>query len=220
MEFKKLIKSDENDYTTVTYKGYTYDQLSDKAKQKVRYWIADEDNFPGNDYWDEEFSYILTNDYKQYNITMQEIDIEWDNYDRCSVDLKGGHKYWPAFKNIWVSCAKQVLKDLPTFQDKPELLEDWATEAASDQYYDGNGTFETYSGLNDIDGYDGYQLSYKISDLCAESFETEVEPVLKEIANKFEEAVEKYKDYIYSDEYARETCEANEYLFDENGNLI
>ena len=50
MKFKKLIKSDENDYTTVTYKGYKYEQLSDEAKSKVRSWLNED-----NTYWEDFF---------------------------------------------------------------------------------------------------------------------------------------------------------------------
>lgn len=213
-------QSDEQDYTEVTKKGYTYDQLSEEAKSKVRVCIAQDDPFSDDpNFWDEEFQNILTQNYGEYNINIHDLNIKWDSYDRASVDLKQG-KPWPAFKSILLECAKQVLKDLPTFQGKPELLDDWAAEAASDMYYSGSGYFETYAGLNDLDGYDGYGLSYKIGELCDEAYETSIEPVLESISRDFTNYVSKHQDYLYSDENARETCEANEYLFDENGNLI
>ena len=87
-------------------------------------------------------------------------------------------------------------------------------------YYSGSGYFETYAGLNDIDGHDGYGLSYKIGELCDEAYTTQIEPVLEDIASTFTKTVSDYKDYTYSDEYAQETCDANEYLFDEKGNLL
>lgn len=220
MKFKKLIKSDENDYTTVTYKGYKYEQLSDNAKEKVRQWLNQEDDWSEQEYKDE-FSSILESKFKEYGITLQDIDYDFDNYNRCTkLDLKEGRKYWPAFKNILVECAKQVLKDLPKFVENPDILEDWATEAASDMYYDGNGRFDTYSGLVDIDGYDGYGLSYKISDLCDEAYENQIKPVLEKIQIAFEKAVNDHIDYQWSDEYAQEVCDANEYLFDEDGNVL
>ena len=219
MEFKKLIKADE-DYTPVTYKGYRYEQLSDNAKEKVKQWLNQEDDWDSETY-QEEFSWVLNNKFSEYGVTIQDIDYDFDNYDRCThLDLKEGKKYWPAFKHILVECAKQVLKDLPKFKDNPDILEDWSTEAASDMYYDGNGRFDTYSGLVDIDGYDGYGLSYKISDLCDDAYKNKIEPVLEEIRKAFEKVVQDHMEYQRSDEYAQDVCDANEYLFDEDGNIL
>lgn len=212
-------QSDEQDYTEVTKKGYRFEQLSDEAKEKVKQWINQEDSWDHETYI-EEFSWILNRDFKEYTVTIQDLDWDFDNYNRCTVDLKQERKYWPAFSNILTECAKQVLKDLPKFKDNPEVLEDWSREAASDMYYDGNGRFDTYSGLVDIDGYDGYGLSYKISDLCDDAYEEKIKPVLEQIRTSFEKVVQDHIDYEWSDEYVQDTCEANEYLFDENGNLI
>lgn len=218
MKFKKLIKSDENDYTTVTNKGYKYEQLSDEAKSNVRSWLNG-DNLYWEDYFQEDLASFINEKLKSYNATSNDLKIDWDGYDRCTIDLKKGRSYWPAFDTILVDCAKQVLKDLPTFKEDPTLLEDWAREAASDMYYSG-GYFETYSGLNDIDGYDGYGLSYKISDLCTEAYEEKIKPILEDVSRDCTNFAEKQEEYFYSDEYAKETCDANEYLFDEDGNIL
>ena len=218
MNFIKIIKADDEG-TNITIKGYTFDQLSESAKNKVREWIAENEIYSTDEYyWNEEFSYILTEKYSDYNIMLHDLNVDWDSYGRCSVKLKQG-KIWPAFESILVNCAKQVLKDLPTFHNKPELLEDWSRETGSDMYWD-NGYFTFYSGMNDIDGYDGYQLSEKIADLCNNAYEEQIEPVLQNIAHDFQKAVDDFNEYSYSDEFVKETCDANEYLFDENGNLL
>jgi len=210
MKMIKVIKADKK-------QKYTFDQLSKNAKQNVIDWIAEND-FNDQDYWNDEFQRILSTEFKSYEISINDLNINWDSYERASVGLKQG-KIWPAFKTILVDCAKQVLKDLPTFQNKSETLDDWAAEAASDMYWD-NGYFTFYSGLSDIDGYDGYQLSEKIADLCNNAYEEKIEPILENISHTFTAAVSNYNDMLYSEQYAKEVCDANEYLFDENGYLL
>ena len=114
---------------------------------------------------------------------------------------------------------KQVLKDLPMFAKNSELLEDWATEAASDMYFQ-HDHFEVYNGLNDIDDQDGMELSYTISDLCTKAYEEKVEPILSDIASDFEDILQKQEDYWYSDEYIKEECAVREILFDKDGNMV
>lgn len=201
-------------------KLYKYEELSEDAKDNVRSAFSEDDHsWWYEDLFPEEQEYLLKEKYAQYNVELDNLDIEWDNYNRCTVNLKDKFAYWDAFRTIWVDCAKQVLKDLPMFANNAELLEDWATEAASDMYFQ-HDHFETYSGLNDIDGQDGMELSYKISDLCTKAYEDKVEPILSDIAGDFENILEKQEEYFYSEDYIKEECAVREILFDENGNMV
>ena len=201
-------------------KLYKYEELSEDAKDKVRSYFSNNDHsWFYEDQFPEEQEYILKEKYAQYNVERDNLDIEWDNYNRCTVNLKDKFAYWPAFKTIWVDCAKQVLKDLPMFAKDSELLEDWATEAASDMYFQ-HDHFEVYSGLNDIDDQDGMELSYQISDLCTKAYEEKVEPILSDIASDFEDILQKQEDYFYSEQYVEDECAGREILFDEEGNIV
>lgn len=201
-------------------KLYKYEELSEEAKEKVRsYFQNDDHSWFYEDQFPEEQEYILKEKYAQYNVELENLDVKWDNYNRCTVNLKDKFAYWPAFKTIWIDCAKQVLKDLPRFAKDSELLEDWATEAASDMYFQ-HDHFEVYSGLNDIDGEDGLDLSYKISDLCTKAYEEKVEPILSDMAGDFEDILQKQEDYFYSEQYVEDECAGREILFDEEGNIV
>ena len=200
-------------------KLYKYEELSEEAKERARSAFSEDDrSWWYEDLFPEEQEYLLKEKYAQYNVELDNLDIEWDNYNRCTVNLKDKFAYWDAFRTIWVDCAKQVLKDLPMFANDAELLEDWATEAASDMYFQ-HDHFEVYSGLNDIDDQDGTELSYKISDLCTKAYEEKVEPILSEIAGDFEDILQKQEDYFYSEQYVKDECEQREILFDEDGNI-
>jgi hypothetical protein len=199
---------------------YTFEELSPEAKEKVKYWLNEfSDPWWYNEVFPEEQKTVLAQKYSQYGITLDCLDIDWDRNNYCNVSLASGFKYWPAFKSTLVSCAKQVLQKLPRLKKDTERLDDWSNVAASDMYFVGDH-FEFYAGLNDIDDEDGYVLSEEISYLCSNAYEETMKPILDEIASDFNDIIQKQEEYLWSDEYAKGTCRANEYEFDKDGNVI
>jgi len=199
--------------TTTQINVYTYDQLDHAAQDRVRIWVNEND-----DWWYEHI-------------------IDWRKEEANKRGAYINHVYF---------CASHTQGDYAAMEGQVDVIEwlcasDDASEAElgqrlqayrdKDLIWDDMATLQSGRGWQDItchlQGIDTDYITEEEDGVSPEQFSRDLE----QVEEVFGQSIRNYNhdtlrmlykelDYLYSDEYVKEMCEANEYLFDEYGNLI
>jgi hypothetical protein len=200
---------------TKVFDGYTFDELDDSAKDKVRQWYSE-----GLDYewWDYEWfiekmndmGIEIDNDRRNKN----KPDITWSGFYSQGDGLSFGayvnvlkfmqfyklsKKYWSLYLNIKNEnlCPNMGIKN-------------------HDRYYNMSVHYDIHISNWDVIPDEKYnklhhdldELSEVILDIC------------RDAASDFYRDLENEYEYLLSDEQISESCEVNEWLFESNGEMI
>lgn len=197
---------------TIEKEVFKFDELSDEAKDNVRTWLSD--------WGDWSCSY---DDF----VRMGEIlGIE---IDTCPVKLMGGGYrgepkiYWSlaysqsdylAFEG-WYRYAKGAVKAMKAETNDPELIRiAEALQAAQRPYFYRLEAFMTtkrdYMIVEVEDREDNYR----------EIPDKDVEEAMRDFAHWMFKQLQNEYEYHNSDEYIKETCDANDYEFDNKGRIV
>lgn len=198
---------------TIEKEVFKFDELSDRAKDEVRYWLnCDPDDWS-----------CMYDDF----VRMGEIlGIE---IDTCPVKLMGGGYrgepkiYWSlaysqsdylTFEGRY-RYAKGAVKAMKAETNDPELIRiAEALQAAQRPYFYRleaiMSTRRDYMIVEVEDREDNYR----------EIPDKDVEEAMRDFAHWMFKQLRNEYEYRNSDEYISETCEANEYEFDNNGRIV
>lgn len=196
--------------------AYKFEDLSDRAKEKVANWINeydwDRDLYDCEvDYWKEE---ILS------PLGYSDIEIQWSGFYGnddgasiiCTVNVadfikrnKYGNKYRSL--NYW---AKQC---------------NMTVDIRRQSYYRGVDHRGLYSSVDDAKSnlYSYDDNITPVSDLAYSQLDSCASDILEEVADKSQElyySLRREYDSHWEEEYIRDMCDANEYLFDEDGKPV
>lgn len=183
-------------------KAYNYEELSEKAREKVRNFFGEHDADIQTDMLKEDFTYILAEKYSYFT----DPKFQWSlgccqgdglsfssNFD-LNLYLKTKH---PKMKESIFNVLTEILTVLPK----------------------GNTGHYCYAKKDQVD-YEieslGKNTKRRLESLI-NNIINEIQEEYMQICNEFEKQGYNQYEYLYSDEYAKETCEANEYTFRENG---
>ena len=198
---------------TIEKEVFKFDELSDRAKDEVRLWLSDD--------WDD-----WSCEYDDFVRMGKILGIE---IDTCPVKLMGGGYleepkiYWRGFyyQSDYLTFegryryAKGAVKAMKAETNDPELIRiAEALQAAQRPYFYRLEAFMStrrdYMIVEVEDREDNYR----------EIPDKDVEEAMRDFAHwMFRQLRDEY-DYRNSDEYISETCEANEYEFDNNGRIV
>jgi hypothetical protein len=198
---------------TIEKEVFKFDELSDRAKDEVRLWLSDD--------WDD-WSCMYDDFVRMGEILGIEIDTR-------PVKLMGGGYlgepkiYWSGFyqQGDYLTFegryryAKGAVKAMKAETNDPELIRiAEALQAAQRPYFYRleaiMSTRRDYMIVEVEDREDNYR----------EIPDKDVEEAMRDFAHwMFKQLRDEYE-YLNSDEYISETCEANEYEFDENGRFV
>jgi len=198
---------------TIEKEVFKFDELSDRAKDEVRLWLSD-------DWYD--WSCMYDDFVRMGEILGIEIDTR-------PVKLMGGGYlgepkiYWSGFyqQGDYLTFegryryAKGAVKAMKAETNDPELIRiAEALQAAQRPYFYRleaiMSTRRDYMIVEVEDREDNYR----------EIPDKDVEEAMRDFAHWMFKQLQNEYEYHNSDEYIRETCEANEYEFDNNGRFV
>lgn len=204
--------------------SYTFEELSERAKDKVREWLS-----PDHDWWDSVYD-TLDEDSKEHHIildrkhrplrsgrTVTELCLYFDSRYGYDVTFEGDLDIRAAVAD-WQDEVHQSLGVV--------LFTEGAIHNRVDIKEGKLGDIETC--LHDCEVESGPMQGASIEALLDAAEElgyfTRLEAYLESKVKAFKKHAEKMLEdeyeYLSSDEYIAETCEANEYRFDEDGNHL
>ena len=198
-----------------TYDGYTFDELSDSAKDNVRQWFAD-----GLDYewWD------CTIDNFVEKMGELGIDIDKEKKYGYQVEFSGFHSQGDGASFV---ASIDVLKFLREHRLTKEywmlylnLKKEncWLSISIDQSYY------HKHTMLASLDLDVNWDVisdeKYNKLDKMAEDLAAHVLEICRDYASDLYHDLEKEYDYLLSEECIAESCEVNEYYFSENGRII
>jgi hypothetical protein len=211
---------------TTTTLAYKFEELSDKAKDKVREWFSP----------DIDLSYVI-DDYKGtghalgYNVD----DVQWRvSYSQGDGASWTGTIHLPSF-------AERIPASDPNFAAYQILIElmreGWVNETAaivrSSYFYNHSGTMGvesiTSEGFFDEQStiHEGIMQGARVCDLFdvvdedfLETVQVDILDAAKDFADKIYRALVEAYEWETGDEHIAECAEINEWLFDENGKII
>ena len=205
---------------TVEYKVYKYNELSDKAKNKVKQWYLDGQEPQGfTDMCEDDLGELFgSNDLKlQYSLSYCQGDglniygnIGAEQILNCLEKHKGGSQL-EKFENILTD------KEKKTILHYAEMCGDIKLPMNNRYAY----CMADYIDIKDEWSSDlEYNYNYKnINDKVLEKFETLVKGIFKELCNGFEQIGYEYF-YEIEEEDLEENCNSNGYEFYESGEVF
>lgn len=219
---------------TRTFQAYTFDELSDRAKDKVRDWL-----WEGNDYWWEstfdDFKMVAACFGIEISTSSNGIDArQSDNIWFSSYPWGAG--YSGRFRLLDAATCEARIKAYCEDEHLMKLAAALATEITQFavvglQHIIESGDFAV-GIVGDDDGIKRVD-EFEIDEALAEewdgdptkrnalaSLNTVVEATVKDLARWLCKQLEAEEEYQRSDEAVRETCEGNEYRFEEDGSPI
>ena len=207
---------------TITKTAYQFAELSEKAKKKARDWMRSADSFEADfeDFEDfENVAAILGIEFKQRQIPLMSGKTRSESaifYSGFSSQGDGA-----CFEGSF-AYAKGMAKKIRDYAPKDETLHNIADRLAELQ----RKNFYRVSGSVSHSGhyYHRYCTSFDVvdsrsGDNVAADVETEMTEIIRDFMLWIYRQLESEYEYRMSDEAIDETIAANEYLFDEDGNL-
>lgn len=203
---------------TIKIKVYTYPELNEEAKEKVRIWLDDwqfEDW--DREWWTEELEKL---DYEDIDISYSGFWSQGDGASiQCSVNLESfilRNKLGKEYQSLlyWLRRAKDDCGYINGVKIKREHWGHYVHEMLLSENINDLLDDLTYSLGDKPEEYTNQVLSSVIL-ICKD--------VLEEVREKSRELyrwLESDYEYHQTDEYLSEMCEANEYRFDEYGNPV
>ena len=199
---------------TVEKDVFTYDELSDHAKQKAREWYQETENEDfGSDPCLLEFANTAAS-----LLGIDDMEMSWSGF-WCQGD---GASFSGTFQ-MKPDCPETIRAEFPTDTKLHEIAD--ALKVFHVRYIVINGSRE-WTGKITKDGR--YSHEYSMS---AEVFDADGEEMAADTEEEFLEIMRDFARWIYrglkaeyeyrtSDEAAEEAIRANEYEFDEDGDVI
>lgn len=201
--------------TNVTVKAYRFEELSDKGKEKVVSWLND--GVMDTDSYECEVD-NTKDDLKE--LGYEDIDIKWSGFYSqgdgaaitCNTDVVTFIK-----RNKWAKKYASLY-----YWAQKEKMYIGVKQQSYSRYNHENTLYSEYeSAEDDLYGYEesGFNVSPKAFEQlksCAADFLEEVKTKSQELFSR----LQKECDYHYSEEYIKDMCDANEYIFDEYGKPI
>lgn len=191
---------------TKQIEAYTFTELDDSAKQNVIGWLNQYTDFDPNDdecLIDKEALHVKkytigTWDTNPIDCTFGEIDFDIDSLiSELSESIRDQRNLYRC-ANIYY--AKYIENMHTLFYTKQ-----------NHNYRNMRLYFEAESPC---------KIRSKRVDSLVEKYREKLENHLRHCEYLAAKAISAEIDYRYSEEYAKDTCEANEYLFDSKGNII
>lgn len=222
---------------TITIQAFTFQELSERAKDAVRSWLQESDY----DWWDviyEDFVIVAkcfgfeVNTHERYTTKKLSHPI----YD-SDIWFDSRYGYTAGFNAQWYLLdATHATKKLAEHLDD-ELLQrmavvleaeiaKFAIEGLEPIMREGNVVVKIVGDEHGVkDGCDSCEWSseYELTEeqqAAAGSLGITVEATAKDLAKWLAKQLESEADYRASDEAITELCDANEYLFDEDGRVV
>lgn len=194
---------------TKHYTLYTFDELSDTAKEKARDWYRD--GQLDYDWWDSVYEDAMTA-VKHLGIEIDEISFRGFSHQGDGARFRGSYR----FKKGW---RKAIFAEFGDGDTQRKLLDigQQLHEAQARQFYQlvavvtYRGRYE-HSGCTSIDVSHDEEPYRDIGD-CEDA----VTQALREFMDWIYKMLEKEYDWLRSDEAVDESIIANEYTFLENG---
>jgi len=184
--------------------AYTFNELDDSAKQNVIQWLNDGMYFDVSDYdeclIDNEALHI-----KEYTIGSWNTNPIECNFDHVEFNF-----------DSLIPEISESIRDHRNLQRYARVF----------SYYSDIGsifrTVKTYRHSQiDVDADSAsYNRRTKRIDALIEKYREKIENHLRHCEYLAAKAISAEIDYRYSEEYAKDTCEANKYLFDNNGHVL
>ena len=222
---------------TVEQTVYQFHELSDRAKGRVRQWLWEGDY----DWWDGV--------YEDFKIVAAALGFETHTDRREGINPHTKAKYVVHDDRIWFNTyycttagfdatwrAAGVSREKLTEHIQDETLDALATtlEAALAQVTVAFGTgFAERNGCIDIKGSERgvscqdiewddapFDLLDDPQAAAIDALAAAVESVARDLARWLAKALDAEAEYRQSDDCVQETCEANEYAFDESGRIL
>jgi hypothetical protein len=186
---------------------YKYDELSDKAKQfAMNHWLEHSDDFSMNG---DDMKYEFIDALKEIGIFADKKEFSWSAE-------RGREWFFCLGKNAGFDNVKTFLKyckvDLRTKFAKYLINNEDLNITISYSHYGGG---VCYSHINS-DGY--FDLTDKEQNKFDEFIE-HLDEYLQKKLDEFLNNLEAMYENVTSEEYIKETFEANEYRFDEHGRI-
>ena len=189
---------------TKEYQVYTYDELSEEAKEKVRNSFGINDSDIETDTLKDGFKYLIEEKYPYFEDT----DFIWS-----LGNSQGDGLSFSSTLNLKLF----IEKELPNLKHKKAM-----TELVFSVISRSNRGNYCYASESDIDFE--YNYTNKSFDHLEKLFNDEVLPVIQkkymEVCSDLERKGYAAYDYLYSDENARENSEANDYTYLKNGEMF
>lgn len=213
--------------TIIETTAYEFSELSDSAKKKARDW-----------YRERDYDHDLDHCYDDFITCGGVLGIEFDTHQ---IPLMGGKSrtapsiYWSGFSSqgdgacfegTW-KLRKESIEEIRAHAPEDKTLhgiaerlwpmlfgaEDnlWASVKHTGRYYHENSV-EITMGDGDCD--------YVENDLIDQASLDQIEEAIRDFCRWMYRQLEAENDYRYSDECVDESIEANEYLFDEDGEHV
>lgn len=202
---------------------YTFEQLSETAKCKVREWLS-----PDYEWWKDGYDHAVEAG-KDRGFIIDNINFSgfWSQGDGASWS---GHVYITDFckynekTDPWLLYVRLLVEDgycgntvkirkqgwhEHSYSMYADYIDVYALDEDTDAVYTGHDPLYTGVSISELIELAEFQSAYKYIEDSARKF-------ADEIYNNLEEEYE----YITSDEYIMELCHANEYMFDEDGELL
>lgn len=197
---------------TVRINAYTYDQLDEAAQDRVRIWINEDDNW-----WCED---IIDWRKEEANKRGAYIDAIYFCASHSQGDYAAMHGQVDVIE--WL-CASDDASEvelgqrLQSYRDRDLIWDDMATLRDSRGWQDITCRLQGIDTdyITEEDGVSPEQF-----DRDLEQAEHLFDQSIRDFNHKTLQMLYDELDYLYSDEYVREMCEANGYLFNEHGDPI
>jgi hypothetical protein len=213
--------------TIIETKAFTFDELSDAAKEKARDWFREGDT-------DCDFSHLNYDFIQVGNI----LGIDFDTHE---VRLMGGKSrseaniYWSGFSSqgdgacfegTW-RLRKESIEEIKAHAPEDKTLHDiaaqlwpmrfgledtlWASIKHRGSYYHENSV-SIDIGEDDLEYVENEEIDTGATD--------QIEEALRNFCRWMYRQLEAENDWRYSDECVDDNIEANDYLFEEDGSFI
>lgn len=215
--------------TEITTIAYKFDELSDKAKEKVREWFSP----------DIDLSYVIDD----FKVKGKALGYRVDDVQYRISYSQGDGASWTGLANIATFAARVPDSD-PNYAAYMVLMEmmregwvdDHATITRSSYFYNHSGTMGIDGVMTRATGFydeqsaisDGILQGASVMELFEnvmtedflEDVQVDILTEAKSLADDLYKDLVKAYEWEMSDEHIAECAEINEWLFDENGKII
>ena len=187
--------------------AYRFDELDDNAKDTVREWLSDGPFVTDN--VADSMQYELEKTFDEVEISEWDLDNGSDGISFSGQLIDQKETLAEAFVKLYSDSTARHLLAVHCTQDLQISVSFCA--------YRGSRTPATHASVTVYEPHFGIRKE-------AEHLEDDLEDYFHEfVLAKIEDALSEGRkdlEYHYSDEYIKDLCEANSYLFDEHGNFI
>lgn len=222
--------------TEITITAYKYNELEDRAKEKARGWYCE--NAMHHEWWDCVYEHAKHDG--------EALGFDIDDIRFSGFWSQGDGAHWTGRIDLVHFLRVNLEPDSAWYGEDVILLELWengwidrfvVVENRNYRYNHSGGMYISdapkiemeymsddddavlvdgvMQGANVMDLYNSFDLPTRVTEWCDEAIQK-----AREYADDIYKKLEKEYDHYTSDECIADTCDANEWLFDESGKLI